>query len=217
VGLTVLRAPIGYCRAVLATVAGPPLEMFFIALFGLSVVALYTGTMRSYLVLLHPEPLEAWSASTVAEAAMLLATLMLGVCSYTRTVLTPPGFVNDPDVQAWLQRHHTEGVRASTQCKHCGDKPLRAYHCRHTGRCILRLDHFCIFSNCAIGAGNHKYFLLWQFYQLISCAQMARLNFEAVAAGPRTLLVGTLGDLIYRHVIVQRCAAVRTTPSALSS
>ena len=70
-------------------------------------------------------------------------------------------------------------------CEHCcgAAKPPRAHHCRHTGRCILRLDHFCIFADCAIGAGNIKYFLLWQIYQLLSCLQMVRLNYEAVAAG----------------------------------
>lgn len=141
--------------------------------------------MHSYLVLLHPEPLETWTGGTWIEAVALLSTVALGVLSYARTVLTPPGCVNDPDVQAWLQYHGTmtAGTSSGDQCKHCGDKPSRAYHCRHTGRCVLRLDHFCIFSNCAIGAGNHKFFLLWQFYQLLSSAQMARLNFEAVAAG----------------------------------
>jgi hypothetical protein len=186
-----------------------PFDMFqfFIPLFGLSVVALYIGTMRSYLVLLHPEPLESWSANTVAEAATLLATLTLGVCSYARTVLTPPGFVNDPDVRAWLRRHVAEAASASTQCKHCGDKPVRAYHCRHTGRCVLRLDHFCMFSNCAIGAGNHKYFLLWQFYQLLTSAQLARLNFEAVAAGPYSVhpLMTRLATYIYEDMWLCSC------------
>ena len=160
----------------------------FVALFGLSVTALYTGTMRSYLVLLHPEPLNEWSGSTIAEAIALLVSIGLGVWSYARTVLTPPGFANEPGVQAWLQRHAGNEARTSSEnvCKHCGDKPLRAYHCRHTGRCVLRLDHYCLFSDCAIGAGNHKYFLLWQFYQLISSAQMIRLNFAAVSAGPNT-------------------------------
>ena len=158
---------------------------FFVPLFGFSVVALYAGTMRSYVVLLHPEPLEAWAASTVAEAVTLLAAVTLGAWSYARTVLTPPGVVNDPEVRAWLRRH--DAGAGGGQCKHCGDRPSRAYHCRATGRCVLRLDHFCIFSNCAIGAGNHKYFLLWQFYQLVSSALMARLNFEAVAAGPYTI------------------------------
>ena len=154
--------------------------VIFIPFFVVILLLLYVAALNS-LWLLHPGPLAEWSAGTMAEAGALHVFLVLGVWSYAGTCLTPPGFADDDYVQRWMRdvRWRTTGGRYCSQCD--APKPARVHHCRHSGRCVLRLDHFCIFANTPIGAANHKHFLLWQLYQSLAAAEMARLCFCGLA------------------------------------
>jgi len=57
------------------------------------------------------------------------------------------------------------------RCEKCDGnyKPPRAHHDKFTGRCIVKLDHYCPFVCNAIGALNHKYFFLFILYTFIVC------------------------------------------------
>ena len=59
------------------------------------------------------------------------------------------------------------GVR---RCKKCNGnfKPPRAHHDSVTGRCIVKLDHYCPWVGNAIGIRNHKVFLLFIFYTFLA-------------------------------------------------
>jgi hypothetical protein len=46
-------------------------------------------------------------------------------------------------------------------------KPVRAHHCRQTGRCVLKMDHYCNWISTCIGYANYKYFLLFILYTSI--------------------------------------------------
>lgn len=61
--------------------------------------------------------------------------------------------------------------RALRRCHKCNDnyKPNRAHHDSVTGRCIVKFDHFCPWVGNAIGALNHKFFVLFVGYTMISC------------------------------------------------
>mmetsp|Transcript_14677 Transcript_14677/g.31298 ORF Transcript_14677/g.31298 Transcript_14677/m.31298 type:complete len:366 (+) Transcript_14677:190-1287(+) len=61
--------------------------------------------------------------------------------------------------------------RALRRCHKCNDnfKPLRAHHDSVTGRCIVKFDHFCPWVGNAIGATNHKFFVLFVGYTMASC------------------------------------------------
>mmetsp|Transcript_50625 Transcript_50625/g.122171 ORF Transcript_50625/g.122171 Transcript_50625/m.122171 type:complete len:490 (-) Transcript_50625:91-1560(-) len=61
--------------------------------------------------------------------------------------------------------------RAIRRCHKCNDnyKPNRAHHDSVTGRCIVKFDHFCPWVGNAVGALNHKFFVLFVGYTLISC------------------------------------------------
>jgi len=47
---------------------------------------------------------------------------------------------------------------------HAAIAPPRSFHCRTCRRCVLDMDHHCMFFNACIGRGNHRHFLLFVFY-----------------------------------------------------
>lgn len=57
------------------------------------------------------------------------------------------------------------------RCPKCGEnfKPGRAHHDSVTGRCIVKFDHFCPWVGNAVGAMNHKFFILFVGYTMASC------------------------------------------------
>lgn len=67
--------------------------------------------------------------------------------------------------------------RGIRRCRKCNDnyKPSRAHHDSVTGRCIVKMDHYCPWIGNAVGALNHKFFVLFIFYTFlaaISCLSM---------------------------------------------
>jgi len=76
--------------------------------------------------------------------------------------------------------------RALRRCHKCNDnfKPSRAHHDSVTGRCIVKFDHFCPWVGNAVGAMNHKFFVLFVGYTMLSCF------FSLCLIGLRTLYCG---------------------------
>ncbi|GAX20086.1 hypothetical protein FisN_18Lh024 [Fistulifera solaris] len=71
----------------------------------------------------------------------------------------------------------TTTKRTIRRCPKCHDnfKPSRAHHDSQTGRCIVKLDHFCPWINNAVGIGNHKFFVLFLLYTALCCMQVLLL------------------------------------------
>lgn len=61
--------------------------------------------------------------------------------------------------------------RGMRRCNKCNDnyKPNRAHHDSVTGRCIVKFDHYCPWVCNAVGAMNHKFFVLFVFYTMNTC------------------------------------------------
>jgi DHHC palmitoyltransferase len=61
--------------------------------------------------------------------------------------------------------------RGISRCQKCNEnyKPNRAHHDSVTGRCIVKFDHYCPWVGNAVGALNHKFFVLFVFYTMVSC------------------------------------------------
>jgi len=62
-----------------------------------------------------------------------------------------------------IRKGRKRGIRRCTKCN--GNyKPPRAHHDSVTGRCIVKMDHFCPWVGNAVGALNHKFFFLFILY-----------------------------------------------------
>jgi DHHC palmitoyltransferase len=61
--------------------------------------------------------------------------------------------------------------RGLSRCQKCNEnyKPNRAHHDSVTGRCIVKFDHYCPWVGNAVGALNHKFFVLFVFYTMVTC------------------------------------------------
>ncbi|KAM0948302.1 putative protein S-acyltransferase [Dioscorea sansibarensis] len=58
-------------------------------------------------------------------------------------------------------------LRFCMKCFHY--KPPRAHHCSICDKCILRMDHHCIWLSNCVGHGNYKIFFLVVMYAVTSC------------------------------------------------
>jgi hypothetical protein len=52
---------------------------------------------------------------------------------------------------------------------HIGNRPPRCHHCSTCNRCVLQMDHHCIWMNTCIGYGNYRNFILTLVYVMLAC------------------------------------------------
>ncbi|CAJ0933071.1 unnamed protein product, partial [Mesorhabditis belari] len=56
-------------------------------------------------------------------------------------------------------------------CRICdGYKPPRSHHCSKCGRCVLKMDHHCLWINNCVGHRNHAFFVRFLIAAIIGCA-----------------------------------------------
>ncbi|KAL1548694.1 putative protein S-acyltransferase 14 [Salvia divinorum] len=106
--------------------------------------------------------------------------LVMLLWSYFSVVFTDPGTVppnwrsvadeergdNDP-LTASEFPPDTENGRVRF-CRKCNQlKPPRCHHCSVCGRCVLKMDHHCVWVVNCVGALNYKNFLLFLFYTFL--------------------------------------------------
>ncbi|KAF0923922.1 hypothetical protein E2562_007762 [Oryza meyeriana var. granulata] len=139
-----------------------------------------------------------------ALAATCVATYAVAVCRDPGRV--PPSFQPDvEDVGSPLQEIKRKGGDLR-YCQKCGQyKPPRAHHCRVCKRCVLKMDHHCIWINNCVGHKNYKIFFIFVLYAVIACfyamiliigSAMYRVPVDEQSSNDssRTSIVSALGD-----------------------
>ncbi|RWR87544.1 DHHC-type zinc finger family protein isoform 1 [Cinnamomum micranthum f. kanehirae] len=132
------------------------------------------------------------SVTAVAVLILFHCLLVMLLWSYFSVVLTDPGGV-PPNWRPVMDEERgdtvpltssefggtTMGLQQSMPlhdmanprfrfCRKCNQpKPARCHHCSVCGRCILKMDHHCVWVVNCVGALNYKYFLLFLFYTFL--------------------------------------------------
>ncbi|KAJ4972015.1 hypothetical protein NE237_005114 [Protea cynaroides] len=114
------------------------------------------------------------TSSGVLNVFILTATVCMCVFNYAAAIMKDPGTVPPnfmPDIEDAETPMH-EIKRKGGELRYCQKcslfKPPRAHHCRVCKRCILRMDHHCIWINNCVGHDNYKVFFVFVAYAVIS-------------------------------------------------
>ncbi|XP_060964190.1 probable protein S-acyltransferase 15 isoform X2 [Cannabis sativa] len=136
------------------------------------------------------------SSSGSLNALIFTFLTAFSIFSFSVCVLTDPGQVPPsyaPDVE---QSGISDEETKRKICDRCATyKPPRAHHCRVCRRCVLRMDHHCLWVNNCVGYWNYKAFFMLIFYATIGSI------YSTVTCGVMmSALSLTLGTLFGWHI-----------------
>ncbi|KAL8495641.1 hypothetical protein ACS0TY_019669 [Phlomoides rotata] len=153
-------------------------SIMILLVLGVVGVSYYAVVITNYGPGLAAGGLESLIAFLVLVLFHFLLVLLLW--SYFSVVFTDPGGVppnwrpavdeeggdNDPLTASEFPPDSENGrVRFCRKCNQL--KPPRCHHCSVCGRCVLKMDHHCVWVVNCVGALNYKNFLLFLFYTFL--------------------------------------------------
>ncbi|KAE8704525.1 putative protein S-acyltransferase 16 [Hibiscus syriacus] len=111
----------------------------------------------------------------IMNAVSFTCVAVMCVLNYAFAIFADPGRVpssfmpdiEDPGVPIHEIKRKGGDLRFCQKCS-CF-KPPRAHHCRVCKRCILKMDHHCIWINNCVGHANYKVFFVFVVYAVIAC------------------------------------------------
>ena len=196
-----------------------------------------SGLATHALLLAAPSLLFFGAVAPLCAEDGVRALVLLAACSYGLTSLcmalaacSDPGFVpRGPEAEGKPGRAKAliigevpvNGVPLPLKyCVGCGiQRPLRAAHCRKSGRCVYRFDHYCMWLGNAVGRRNYPLFVAfvaaaWAHAGLVGglCLRHVRLAAAALAAADPALpygraLLGACERAPSAALLVTYCAA----------
>ncbi|KAG6420324.1 hypothetical protein SASPL_116848 [Salvia splendens] len=121
------------------------------------------------------------SLFSILLVAIFHVLLVLLAWSYLMAVFRDPGAV--PPNWKLLPQQDAAETSSSVElnataipqfCNRCQNgKPPRCHHCSVCERCVLKMDHHCIWVVNCVGARNYKFFLLFLIPSLIAVLNLA--------------------------------------------
>ncbi len=119
-------------------------------------------------------PRYSYSVHGASHLLALSLTTALGVLCYLLCVFVDPGapplgWAPDAEARGAVQEVKRSGAqRVCAKCDGRPAKPPRTHHCRVCGRCVLRFDHHCKWTNNCVGQGNYRAFMLMCVYLTVA-------------------------------------------------
>ncbi|GKV05865.1 hypothetical protein SLEP1_g17820 [Rubroshorea leprosula] len=115
------------------------------------------------------------SSPGIMNAVVFTGVAGMCIFNYAGAIRKDPGRVLSsyvPDIEDAQNPVHEikrkgGDLRFCQKCSHF--KPPRAHHCRVCKRCVLRMDHHCIWINNCVGHANYKIFFVFIVFAVISC------------------------------------------------
>lgn len=125
-----------------------------------SILILYLQLSTSYI--LYYEKSESYHSFLIFQFVNLILWI-----SYYLAIITPPGSPpsNFTIPQTELE-HQTFWRKWCSKCQHY--KPERTHHCKSCGKCVLRMDHHCPWTNNCIGYLNLPHFMRFLVWVMIA-------------------------------------------------
>lgn len=116
-----------------------------------------------------------FSVPGVVHASLLSFTTIMALVCYLQCVFGNPGYSSSewsPETEEGTVGIPVKKGGEIRQCRKCDPprhKPPRTHHCKECKKCVLRMDHHCIWVNNCLGHANYKSFILFLLYVLAAC------------------------------------------------